>query len=172
LVDHPDIKVIFMQVSEVRDVSPAWQKFVPIQSVSQLLSFSAVYALLIGVVYLLTRNSTERDVFATVCTGVTVGALPALIIALPQEFIVEFRSERAAVSALEEIDELLSFRGYKKKGDVGTAAVVYISKLPAALSWKENSFFISLSEKSIVIRGPRGSIKWLRDRLMRSGTSS
>jgi hypothetical protein len=74
--------------------------------------------------------------------------------------------------AMEEIDELLRFRGYKKKDDAGTPAVVYISKLPAALSWKENSFFISRSEKSLVIRGPRGSIKWLRNRLMRSRTPS
>lgn len=161
-----------MQVSEVRDVGPAWQQIVPIQSVSQLLSFSACYALLIGIVYLLTRNSTEHDVFATVCAGVTVGALPALIIALPQEFIAEFGAERAAVLALEEIDELLRFRGYKKKDDAGTAVALYISKLPAVLSWKENSFYIFRSEKSIVIRGPRGSIKWLRNRLVQSSVSS
>jgi hypothetical protein len=156
-----------MKISEVRDVSPVWQQFLPIQSISQLLSFVAFYALLIGIVYLVTRNSTEPEVFGTVCTGVTVGAFPALFIALPQEFIAEFDSEFATASTLKKIDELLRFRGYKKKDDLDMTTALYISKLPAALSWKENSFFILRSEKSIIIRGPRGSVKWLRDRLIR-----
>ena len=154
-----------MKFSEIRDAGPAWQQFVPIQSVSQLLSISAIYALLISIVYLFTRNSAEHDVFATICVGVTVGAFPALIAALPQEFSVEFSSERAALSALDEIDELLKFRGYKKKDGTSTVPVVYASKLPAVLSWKENGFSIYYTGKSISIRGPRGSVKWLRDRL-------
>jgi hypothetical protein len=156
-----------MKISEVRDLGPVWQQFVPIQSISQLLSFVAFYALIIGIVYLITSNSTEPEVFGTVCAGATVGTFPALFIALPQEFIAEFNSERAMASTLKEIDELLKFRGYKKKDDLSTAAALYISKLPAALSWKENSFFILRSEKSIIIRGPKGSVKWLRDRLIR-----
>ncbi len=154
-----------MKFSEIRDAGPAWQQFVPIQSASQLLSVSATYALLISIVYLFTRNSTEHDVFATVCVGVTVGAFPALIAALPQEFSVEFASERAALAALDEIDELLKFRGYKKKDDTSTVAVSYTSKLPVVLSWKENGFSICHTGTSISIRGPRGSVKWLRDRL-------
>lgn len=156
-----------MKLSEIRDAAPAWQQFVPIQSVSQLLSISAIYALLIGIIYLFTRNSTEDEVFATICLGVTVGAFPALIAALPQEFNVELGSERAALSALDEIDELLKFRGYRKKDDMTTAPVLYTSKLPAILSWKENGFSIYHAGKSISIRGPRGSVKWLRDRLAR-----
>ncbi|WP_371764683.1 hypothetical protein [Massilia sp.] len=154
-----------MKISEIRDVSRVWQQFVPIQSISQLLSFIAFYALIIGVVYLITRN--EPEVFGIVCTGATVGAFPALLIALPQEFIAEFDSERATASTLKEIDELLRFRGYKTKDDLGTTTALYISKLPAALSWKENSFVILRSEKSIIVRGPKGSVKWLRDRLIR-----
>lgn len=161
-----------MQISEIRDVSPAWQQFVPIQSFSQLLSFSAYYALIIGVVYLLTRNSTEHDLFAITSLGATAGAFPALIITLPQEFVVEFRSEFAAVSALEEIDALLRFRGYRKKDGASTATASYISKLPAVLSWKENSFSIYRTENSMTIRGPKGSVKWLRNRLMRSKIQS
>jgi hypothetical protein len=156
-----------MKFSEIRDTGPAWQQFVPIQSVSQLLSISAIYALLISIVYLFTRHSTEHEVFATICLGVTVGAFPALIAALPQEFSVEFGSEGAALSALDEIDELLKFRGYRKKDGTSTVPVLYMSKLPAVLSWKENGFSIYHTGKSISIRGPRGSVKWLRDRLVR-----
>jgi hypothetical protein len=155
-----------MKFSEIRDAGPAWQQLVPIQSVSQFLSISAIYALLISIVYLFTRNSTEHEVFATICVGVTVGAFPALIAALPQEFSVEFGSERAALSALDEIDELLKFRGYRKKDGTSTVPVLYTSKLPAVLSWKENGFCIYHTGKSISIRGPRGSVKWLRDRLV------
>lgn len=157
-----------MQVSDIRDVSPGWQQWVPIQSVSQLLSFSAFYALLIGIVYLFTKNSTDHDAFAITCLGATAGAFPALIIALPQEFVVELHAGHAAVPVLEEIDELLRFRGYKKKDGASTTAVLYTSRLPAVLSWKENSFSIYRTGKSMVIRGPRGSVAWLRDRLIRT----
>jgi hypothetical protein len=135
-------------------------------------SFCAYYALLIAIVYLLTRNSTDHDAFAVTCLGCTVGTFPALIIALPQAFSAEFGSERAAVAALEEIDALLRFRGYRKKDDASTAAVLYTSRLPAALSWKENSFSICLTRKSVSIRGPKGSVTWLRNRLIRSTTRS
>ena len=161
-----------MQVSEIRDVSPGWQQLVPIQSLSQLLSFSAFWALLIGIAYLFTRNSTDPDVFALTGLGVTAGAFPALIVTLPQEFVAELDSERTAVSVLDEIDELLQFRGYRKKDGTSTADILYTSKLPAILSWKENSFSIRRVERSIVIRGPKGSVKWLRDRLTRTKIGS
>lgn len=156
-----------MRISEIRDVCPAWQRVVPFQSLSQLLSFSAIYGAFIGIVYLIFRDSTNPNIFATVCTGVTAGAVPPLFIALPQEFIVECNSEYAAASTVKQIDELLRFRGYKRKDGPEAAAAGYISKLPALLSWKENSFSISRSETSIIVRGPKGSIKWLRDRLSR-----
>lgn len=159
---------LYMKLSEIRNVGPAWQQFVPIQSLSQLLSVSAIYALLIGIVYLLTRSSTEHGIFSITCLGVMVGSFPAMIMALPQAFSAELGSERAAASTLERIDELLKFRGYKKKDDTSAVAVLYTSKLPAVLSWKENSFSISRNGQSIAIRGPRGSINWLRDRLVGS----
>lgn len=155
-----------MKFSEIRDASPAWQQFVPIQSLSQLLSFSAIYALLISIVYLFTSNSTDHEAFAFICLGVTIGACPVLITVLPQEFSAELGSEHAAVSVLEKIDELLRFRGYRKKDSASTVTIFYMSKLPAFLSWKENSFSISCAGNSLVIRGPKGSIKWLRDRLI------
>ena len=154
-----------MKITALENVGPKWRQYTLIQSHWQLLSVAIVYSIVLVVFAVLLNISDEPGPDVLLCAGIAIGIVPSLIFALPQMFRVQTRSIEAAHFLLGRIDELLVFRGYRKTAPLSAPELRYISKLPRILSWKENEFAIEHRCETIVVRGPRGSIGWLRMKL-------
>ncbi len=86
--------------------------------------------------------------------------------ALPQLFRVETGSPASTDQLLLRIDELLIFRGFRQADATPDGGQRYVSKLPPWLCWRENEFSIHRQGEAVVVRGPRSSIRWLRNLLV------
>jgi hypothetical protein len=157
-----------MKISEIENAGRQWHKYIPIQSVRQLLSISIGYAVVVGFISLVLKDSDDSVPWMYLCIGAAAGAFPALMMALQQVFHVEVNSSRSVDFLLGKIDELLIFRGYRNAGLDSTLKTRYVSKLPAILNWNENEFAVEHQGAIVVVRGPRSSIAWLRNRLVDS----
>jgi hypothetical protein len=140
-----------MKVTEIKSEIGPVRRLMLVQSFGQLISFVLYFSLTSAAMIFL-----MRILLGTLQIG-PVMLIPALVVAsfslrtaLPESFVVTGGKPETLDAVLRD---RLRFFGYRR--DDEKSKIVYVSKLPAWISWKENSVRIESVEGGAKIVSPR-----------------
>lgn len=142
-----------MKVGDIKWEAGFIKRIIIFQSISQFFSFLFFLSLGIGVVWLVlfVFNFHLKLTLPVLIPSLILSMYPVYA-SIPQSFIIE-GVDVGRVECVVKCD--LERFGYIK--DIVNSGILYVSKLPAVLSWRENS---------IVILGVDGGVKIIAPRII------
>lgn len=140
----------------IRSTQSWWRRQILFQSMDQLRTYLLALCIVLFVAVLVFRMAGTPIKLEDVLCAVA-GSLSAPFLAQPCIFSI---TGEGAARVIAQLDARLTRRSYVCERDGADGVLVYRSRLPRWLNWKENVIQISRQTGTVTVTGPRSAM-WL-----------